>query len=364
MELFIFVVLLLEALLILLPAVPNRLGLKHYREGNYVRAERYFRFFYRTSKMVILYAPLRATAANNVGLTEMMQNRLPEAKEFFEEALTNSRKPSSKRTRFLVQSNLAFVEAFHGNLEKAERLLDSMTSEAPLSTALQANAILARAYILLFRGQYADGEALINSSSTLFSDKSGTQTSSSILIACYRLYDNKPDQALNILNSISPSKVHIKHFGAVIETLKMNCYTEMGRLQEAETIQATLLTRIDLMSEFDQRSAYSGIALLASKREDWERARYYADLALSVAKIPHARAYPLLIKARAFVHYNNPIRAKALCEEVLQMPVMPYYHRKAEALLMYLAQKEAAPILVPSYNPSVVAESVYRQQGT
>ena len=364
MELFIFVVLLLEALLILLPAVPNRLGLKHYREGDYARAERYFRFFYRTSKRVTLYTPLRATAANNVGMTEMMQNRMMEAKDLFEEALTHSRKPSSKKTRFLVQSNLAFVEAFHGNLEKAERLLDAVTSEAPLSIALQVNVVLARAYILLFRGQYAEGEALIKASSVLFSDKSGTQTSSYILTACCRLYDNKPEEALSILNTIPPSKVHTKHFGAVIETLKMNCYTETGRLQEAETIQATLLTKIDLMSEFDQRSAYSGIALLASKKEDWERARYYADLALSVAKIPHARAYPLLIKARAFVHYNNPIRAKALCEEVLQMPVMPYYHRKAEALLMYLAQKEAAPILVPSYSPSVVAEEVYRQQGT
>ncbi len=326
----VFFLLLLFYTLLLAYVVPLLRASRKIKTGDYAAAERIYERYYR---LLTPFKRSRIGIANNLGVTEMMQFKGTEAELHLEEALEGALASHNKSFGAYASANLAVIRIWQGRLPEADALLDNAAAVRVTRKGWKEMLAARRAQRMLFGGDLEEAEAMFRKLYSAPSPSSDPQATAGLMIAACRFYREDYAGALKrLLETLAYPQVKDElRFSA--RTMQVSCLVFLGRLEEARELSAQLLSELPRRNSLERRGIQTGAALLAWKQGDWERARYYAEEALHQSDYPFAQAAPMLILAEAFFHYNNPARARALCEQIKQMPVMPYYHRWADRLL-------------------------------
>ena len=341
-----------EALLIFGLIAPSRLAQVRARRGDYVGAARIYRRFYATIRPIPTMMPL---AAYNLGAMEMVQGHLTEAQELFEQAIEKAERVRQPRTLAIARMMLALCAVWDGDTVGAERLLALAENERSQFAVTRLMMPLVRSQISLFRGDIATTRRLLDDCLKNFAKNSEYLLLTHYYFALCDYYSEDYASALKRLTALEKIPTLTNHLRTQVTVLQADCYAHLGNLTEADRLQNTLVQKLDRLDKLDKRSALAAIALVAAKHEDWERARHYANEALTLADKPSMQAGPLLIQAEAFLHYQNTARAQAVCEQILRLPVIPYFHRKAEELLVRIDPSRTPVFTKPEVTPPQIA---------
>ncbi len=270
--------------------------------------------------------------------------------------------------RSLATAYLGIVLTRLGQFDRADALLTSALATPRLRPRLREMVSLCAASVQINRGRFAEATVLLETTLATARENGDNRAAAEYSLSLCRYYEGDLAGALPLARSACERP----NTQVWLQTVALSCcltyLSEMGETGQAQEVAARLMPLLPAAPPHVRASGLRAIAQQALQIGDLDRARSYAEQAYPLDPNPNAHAGALLIQAEVFAARQNRNRAEALCEEILRLPAIEFYKRRARSLAQN-GQTATDASIARRYAPASESESiqtapVYAPSGT
>lgn len=321
-------------------------GQRAYRQGRYEKAQKWFLWCYRVSRILKSW---RGTAALNVCACHLAQGDYVSAMPFAEEAVAELENRNVGYYLAVARAYLGLNLCRFGEFDKARPHFEAALAEKRLPARYRHWVEIYAANLFAGQGRFDRAVELLQQALAVQRLDPEMRVLAETLLAGCDYHQGRLPEALDRVRKASAETFRTPWIHAAALSDYMLYLAESGQTKEAQEVEARLIPYAPRSPEIVQGGIYLAIATLALRNEDLDRARDYAERAYPLDRDPNAQAAALLVQAEVFAARHNGNRAQALCNEALRLNTIPFYRDRAEGLMTRMADPAG-------YMPEHIAE--------